>query len=58
MKIEIKNDWPVDSTRFVTPSVAIRGFRRGPQTIAMAFWTWRIFIHFHNADLTGNRKGE
>ena len=48
MRIRLENDWPVNSTRFLLPTVALRGFRAGPRTLTFAWWTWRIVIHLPN----------
>lgn len=44
MKIEVKTEWPVDSTRVLIPTIVIRGFRRGTRQIILAAWTWRVII--------------
>jgi hypothetical protein len=48
VKVRLENDWPVNSTRFLLPVVAVRGFRAGPRTVTLAWWTWRIVVHLHN----------
>ena len=50
MTIRLENDWPVNSTRFLLPAIALRGFRCGPRQIVVAWWTWRIVIHLPNAE--------
>lgn len=45
MKITIENSWPVNSTRFLLPVVALRGCRGAPRTVTLAWWTWRVVIH-------------
>ena len=45
MNVKLENDWPVNSTRFLLPTVAVRGFRAGPRTVTLAWWTWRIVVH-------------
>ena len=49
MTVRIENDWPVNSTRFLLPTVALRGFRAGPRTMTLAWWTWRIVVHLPNS---------
>lgn len=49
MRIKLENDWPVNSTRFLVPTIALRGFRSGPRTVTLAWWTWRVVIHLPNA---------
>jgi len=51
VKVRLENDWPVNSTRFLLPAVALRGFRAGPRTVTLAWWTWRIVVHLPNAEL-------
>ena len=51
MRITLENDWPVNSTRFLLPAVALRGFRAGPRTVTLAWWTWRIVIRLPDARL-------
>jgi hypothetical protein len=33
--------WPINSTRFLFPCVAIKGFGSGPMRIIFGFWRWR-----------------
>jgi hypothetical protein len=33
--------WPINSTRFLFPCVAIKGFKSGPMRIILSFWRWR-----------------
>ena len=49
MRITLENDYPVNSTRFPLPTIALRGFWGGPRMVIFAWWTWRIVIHLHNA---------
>ena len=44
MTIRLENDWPVNSTRFLLPAIALRGFRCGPWQIVVAWWTWRVVL--------------
>jgi hypothetical protein len=50
MKIEYKNNWPMDSTRFLLPTIAFRGFRKGTRIVTLAVWTWRINFILPNAE--------
>ena len=43
MKIRVINDWPTNSTRFVLPTIAIRGFA-GARTVTLAWWVWRVVL--------------
>lgn len=44
MNVSFETDWPVNSTRFLLPTIALRGFAAGPRTIVLAWWTWRVVI--------------
>lgn len=46
--MKIETDWPVNSTRFLLPTVALRGFRAGPRTVTVAWWIWRVVFHLPN----------
>lgn len=46
MKVRIVNGWPIVSTRFLLPTVALQGFRGGPRSLSFAFWTFRIVIEW------------
>ena len=56
MKIEYKNNWPVDSTRFLLPTIAFRGFRKGTRIVTLAVWTWRINFILPNAELSDRHE--
>ena len=47
--IRLENDWPVNSTRFLLPAVALLGFAAGPRTVVFAWWTWRLVVTLPNA---------
>lgn len=51
MRITLENHWPVNSTRFFLPTVAITGFSAGRRTVTLAWWTWRVVIDLPNARL-------
>lgn len=53
MRIKLENDWPVNSTRFLLPTVGVRGFSGGPRSVTVAWWTWRLVIHLPNNRSTG-----
>jgi hypothetical protein len=55
-KIEYKNNWPMDSTRFLLPTIAFRGFRKGTRIVTLAVWTWRINFILPNAQVEARRK--
>ena len=46
MKIKrskIDNPYPVNSTRFLLPTIALRGWiKNGSVWISFAFWTWKV----------------
>jgi hypothetical protein len=47
MKITFTHPFPWNTTRFLLPCIAIRGFPvKGPWVIHLLFWTWRIDIAF------------
>jgi hypothetical protein len=48
MKIQYKNNYPWDSTRFLIPTIAFRGFKLGPRIVTLAVWTWRVDFIFTN----------
>jgi hypothetical protein len=56
VRIKLENDWPANSTRFLLPTVALRGFAAGHRTITFVWWIWRIVVHVPNANLTGKQK--
>jgi hypothetical protein len=56
MKIEYKNNWPVDSTRFLLPTIAFRGFRKGRRIVTLAMWTWQINFILSNAESSHGGK--
>jgi len=43
VKFKLKNDWPVNSTIFLLPTIALRGFGRC-RFIVLAWWTWQLNI--------------
>ena len=49
MKIKLRNNYPENSTRFLLPTIALRGFRNNPRELTLAWWTWRLVIFWHNA---------
>ena len=51
--MRIENYWPMNSTRFFLPTIALRGFRGGPRTLTIAWWTWRIIFEWPNNAVTG-----
>lgn len=42
MPVSEVSRWPVNTTRFLLPAIAIRGFANGPMRLTFAFWKWRI----------------
>lgn len=45
----LENPYPVNSTRFILPTVAIRGWmKNGAVWVSFAFWTWRICFEINN----------
>lgn len=34
--------WPVNSTRFLLPSVAVKGFAGHAMRLIVVFWKWRV----------------
>ena len=51
VKITLENDYPVNSTRFLLPTLALRGFWGGPRMVIFALWTWRLVIRLPNSVL-------
>ena len=51
MRVTLENNYPVNSTLFLLPAVALRGFNCGPRVVVFAWWTWRIVVHLPNARL-------
>jgi hypothetical protein len=43
--IKHENVWPINTTRFLFPAIAIRGLN-GKRSIAVAFWSWRVWIEW------------
>jgi hypothetical protein len=42
MTVRYRNYWPVDSTRFLLPTIAVQGFRCWELRVTFAWWTWRL----------------
>jgi len=43
-KIPEYSRWPMDSTLFLAPVIAIRGIKAGSCVVYMAFWKWQLRI--------------
>jgi hypothetical protein len=43
MTAKMTSNWPSDSTRFILPAIAIRGWRHGRE-IVLAWWIWRVTV--------------
>lgn len=46
-RITVKKEYPVVSTRFLLPTIAIKGFRKQYRQVILAFWWWKVVIHFY-----------
>jgi hypothetical protein len=50
--------WPVNSTRFLLPSIAVQGFRGSNIRVIFVFWKWRQDILFSPNDSRQGRREE
>ena len=41
-QIQDYNKWPIHSTRFLLPVIAIRGFKLDGVQVFFAFWIWQV----------------
>jgi hypothetical protein len=46
MRVTLENHYPVNSTLFLLPAIALRGFNCGPRVVVFAWWKWRVVIRF------------
>lgn len=51
MKVKLYNDWPINSTRFLLPTIALRGFESWTRHVTLAWWTWRLVIRPENKEV-------
>jgi hypothetical protein len=44
--------WPVNSTRFLLPCIAVKGWPGGAINVILCFWVWRVdFQYMSNAEV-------
>jgi hypothetical protein len=46
--------WPTNSTRFLLPCIAVKGWPGGTINVILCFWTWRVdFLYLPNVKTEG-----
>ena len=44
MTVELKTDYPTNSTRYLLPTIMLRGFRGHRRELTIAVWTVKLVI--------------
>jgi len=50
MRFRFEPRWPADSTRFILPTIALRGWRDRRRAIVFVWWTWQVWVEFEEAE--------